>query len=218
MAEPRVLVQLHRQRLGIGADLAGARSQCIRGLQRMTTLHPRLATTALSNVNVELAMNHPPRDLGLILLGDSRLPDFGAAAGRATPRQRRFVYFIDMRGRRSTLVRPVVVSAFASRTLGIRLRRPFGEWRRLPLARPRQRLQFCQPGLQFSDLPITRQTTRTASIRRVIVHAVSFHADQVLTRIIEKIAREAVNNDHMLLGEGRRTCRIFTGEMVFSNC
>src|SRR5438105_1542856 len=98
----------------------------------MAALNAVVALSTAANVHIELAMDRPPRDLHLILLGDMGLID-RAAAIRADFWQRSVESFIDVLGRFSMRFHAVVRSGLASRFLGPLLGCSLGERRRLPL-------------------------------------------------------------------------------------
>jgi hypothetical protein len=96
----------------------------------MSALHPAMATTAGADVNVELAVNRPTRNLDLILLVGVRFLDRPAAVGTGI-RQWRFVGFVDLLGRLAVSLGAVVLAGFAAGLFGRRLGRSFGERRSL---------------------------------------------------------------------------------------
>src|SRR6266542_2635223 len=81
--------------LGIGAELRRGGAECIGRLPRMPALHAASALLAAADVNVELALNRPPRNLDLVLLIDVRLLDVAAAVG-ALLGQWRLVDLVDL--------------------------------------------------------------------------------------------------------------------------
>jgi hypothetical protein len=86
----------------------------------MAPLDPAAASTALADVDVELAVNGLARDLNLELLGDVSLDERPAATG-ASAWQRRLVGFIDLVGLRWLAVglRAVALAGLATWLLGL---------------------------------------------------------------------------------------------------
>jgi len=121
-------VQQRSRRLGIGPDLAGGRAHGVGGLQGMPPLHPSATLVAVTDMDAELAHDGPTRDVGLELLGDAGF-DQASLAVRAGVRQRRFVAFVDLFGRRfgAMTVATVGVAALASGGLGLGLGWTFAE-------------------------------------------------------------------------------------------
>ena len=132
MGQAEGLVQQDHRGLGIRADLGGGRSQGVGGLEGVPPLDAPAATGATADVDVELADQGTPRDFGLILGGDSGLPD-RATAMRASLRQGRLQDFIDHRGAggQAVAVAAVGLAGFAAGLLGLWLGRPLGEGRGL---------------------------------------------------------------------------------------
>src|SRR5207302_3149503 len=81
MRHAGLLVEFNDGGLGVGSELSGGGPECIGRLQGMSALHPAAAFFAAADVNVELAMNRPTRNLDLILLVDMRFLDVAAAVG-----------------------------------------------------------------------------------------------------------------------------------------
>ena len=79
------LVQQDHRGLGIRADLGGGRSQGVGGLEGVPPLEAPVARGANADVDIELADQGTPRDLGLILGGDSGLADRASAMGASLP-------------------------------------------------------------------------------------------------------------------------------------
>jgi len=81
MRHAGLLVEFDDGGLGIGSQLGGGGAQGVGRLQGMSALDAALALLAAADVNVELALNGPTRNLDLILLVDMRLLDVAAAVG-----------------------------------------------------------------------------------------------------------------------------------------
>src|ERR1700685_3606912 len=143
-------VQCRRRRLGVWTNLAGRRSQGIGGLQRMPALHALAAVDAMADMHAKLADDRPARNLGLILGGDFRFHK-PTVAMRTSDGQFGFVALGDLLGRwrRAMAVSAMFFARFAARRLGIGLRRPLAERRRLAFASAQGVLE--QAG-QFGDL------------------------------------------------------------------
>jgi hypothetical protein len=94
----------------------------------MAALHPPGATAAVADMDIELAMNRPARDLDLILLLDVGFVERAAAIGTGIG-QRGFVDFVDVRRRRwrSVALTAIVFAGLAAGLLGLGLRRSLGE-------------------------------------------------------------------------------------------
>jgi hypothetical protein len=101
----------------------------------MPALNPAAALTALTDVDVELAVNGLARDLDLELLGDVRLVERDTAIG-ASVGQGRLVKLVDLlRGWRLPMcLGAVVLSGLASWLLGLVGGLPLGEGSGLALA------------------------------------------------------------------------------------
>ena len=86
----------------------------------MSSLNAALARTALADVNIELPVDGPARDLDLELLGDAGLVEAAPAVG-ANAGQRRFVNLIDLFGARRLTVGlgAVVLPGIAAGLLGL---------------------------------------------------------------------------------------------------
>src|SRR5262249_35406068 len=70
VGESAMLVEFHDGGLGVRTQLGGGGAECIGGLQGMAPLDAAPASTALPNVDVELAVNRLAGDLHLGFLGD----------------------------------------------------------------------------------------------------------------------------------------------------
>src|SRR5437867_1988726 len=92
----------------------------------MPALDATLAVRTAADVNIELAMNGPARNLDLILLVDVCLLN-RAAAIWARFRERGLVGLIDLFGRRPMRLSAVILARFAAGFFGFSLGRPFGE-------------------------------------------------------------------------------------------
>jgi hypothetical protein len=101
----------------------------------MAPLDPAAASTALADVDVELAVDGLARDLDLELLGDVRLVEQAAAVGAAV-RQGRLMNLVDLLrgGRLAMCLRAVVLAGLAAGLLGLVGGLAFGEGGRLALA------------------------------------------------------------------------------------
>jgi hypothetical protein len=126
MRHAGLLVEFNDRGLGIGAELSCGGAKRVRGLQRMSALHATPALLTAADVNVELAVNGPTRNLDLVLLVDMRLVDV-AAAFRTSVRKRCLVGFVDLRGRFAMGLDAVILARLAARLFRLRLGRPLGE-------------------------------------------------------------------------------------------
>ena len=101
----------------------------------MASLNPPVALPALADVDVELPVDGPARDLDLELLGDVGLVQ-GAAAAGASAGQRRLVDLVDLFGVRRLAVGlgAVVLARLAAGLLGLGRGRALGEGGGLALA------------------------------------------------------------------------------------
>jgi hypothetical protein len=97
VGEPALLVEFDDGGLGIGSQLSRGGTESVRRLQGMAPLNAALAVTALTDMDVELAVDGLTRDLDLELRGDVRLVERAAAVGVAV-RQRCLVNLIDLLG------------------------------------------------------------------------------------------------------------------------
>ncbi len=104
-------------------------------MQGMAPLDPAAALMALADVDVELAVNGPPRDFDLELLGDVGFVE-GAAAVGASVRQGRLVNLVDLLGARRLAVGlgAVVLAGLAAGLVGLAGGRSLGEGSGLALA------------------------------------------------------------------------------------
>src|SRR5579884_2491789 len=143
-----LLVEFDDGRLGIGAELSGGGSQGIGSLQGVAALHAAATLPAAADVNVELTVDRPTRDLDLVLMVDVRLVDGTAAVGAGVG-QRRLVGFVDLLGRLAMGLGAVVLARLAAGLLRLRLGRPLGEGRRLAFPRP---ALFVEQASQVFDL------------------------------------------------------------------
>src|SRR5262249_10137369 len=130
-----LLVEFDDGSLGVGSQLGGGGAEGVGRLQRMAPLHPAMALTAQADVDVELPVNRPARDLDLELLGGGCLVAGPAAIG-ASAWQGRLVGFVDLVRRRRLAVGPaaVILAGLASWLLGLVGGLAFGEGRGLALA------------------------------------------------------------------------------------
>jgi hypothetical protein len=100
----------------------------------------------VADVDVELPVDRPAGDLGLVLVFD--LVRHDRAAAITVIGQRGLQDLVDLRGDGAARPRAVVLAALAAGPLGIGLGRPLGERRRLSFAGPRR---LVQPGLKRGD-------------------------------------------------------------------
>jgi hypothetical protein len=133
--EPALLVEFDDGGLGIGSQLSGGGAEGVGRLQGMASLHPTAALPALADVNVELPVDGPARDLDLELLGDVSLVE-GAAAVGAAVRQRRLVDLVDLpgAGRLAMGLGAVVLAGLAAWLVGLAGGLALGEGGGLALA------------------------------------------------------------------------------------
>ena len=135
MRHAGLLVEFNDGGLSIGAKLGGRGAERIGSLQGMSALHASSALLATADVNVELTMNGPTRNLDLVLLVDVCLVNRAAAIGTSVW-QRRFVGFVDLFGRLAMRFDAIVLAWLSARLLRLRLGRPLGEGSSLAFARP----------------------------------------------------------------------------------
>jgi hypothetical protein len=130
-------------------ELAGGSAAGGRGLQFVPALHAAAAVAASPDMHIEAAVDHPLRNLGLILSVDVRLTNVAAAVGART-RQGDVVRLIDP-GRSATMcMGPMPLALLASRLLGLRRWLVLlAERRGLPLAAATFFFQRCD---QLGDL------------------------------------------------------------------
>ena len=83
VGESALLVQLDDGRLRVGTQLGSGGPQGIGGLQRVPALEAPVAAAAANDMDVELAMDGPARDLDLVLVRDVGFLDRPAALGAA---------------------------------------------------------------------------------------------------------------------------------------
>src|SRR5262249_8135096 len=115
-----LLVEFDDGGLGIGPQLRSGGPKGVRRLQGMPALNPPAALTALTDVDVELAVNGLARDLHLELLGGMRLVE-RATAIRASVGQGRLVDLVDLlgAGRLAVGLRTVVLAGLTAGLLGL---------------------------------------------------------------------------------------------------
>ncbi len=147
------LVQDHHECGGLGADLHRGGAEGLRRLQRMAALHAPAAGRTRPHVDAKLAHDGThDRQIFLILGDDSRA--LHVAPTRRTGRgQWRVVRLIDARGHRTRAVAAVRRTRAPAWRTACALSVRFGEWRRLPEARPTGRLE-----LTFEPLVPTLQS------------------------------------------------------------
>jgi hypothetical protein len=157
MRQAALLVKFDDRGLGVRSQLGRGGAEGVGRLQGMPALNPAAALTALTDVDVELAVNGLGRDLDLELLGDVRLVERATAIG-ASVGQGRLVSFVELlRGWRLAMrLRAVVLAGLASWLLGLAGRtRLTGA----PGSAGRKRM----PPLGPADLPTARPCRRTAA-------------------------------------------------------
>jgi hypothetical protein len=120
VGQAALLVEFNDGSLGIGSKLGGGGAEGVGRLQRMAPLHPATTLTALADVNIELPVDGPARDLDLELLGDVGFVE-GAAAVGANARQGRLVDLVDLlgAGRLAMCLAAVVLAGLGSGLLGL---------------------------------------------------------------------------------------------------
>lgn len=118
----------------------------------MPALDPVAALPAAADVDVELAVQGPAGDFGLVLVGDFRLDQAATAAGSSVG-ERRFVALLDLvgRGRRPTAVGTVSVAALAAGGFGVGLGFAAAEGGGLTFAGA---ADFVEQAGEFLDLPL----------------------------------------------------------------
>jgi hypothetical protein len=92
----------------------------------MPALHTASALSAATDVNVELALNGPTRNLDLILVVDVRFVDLAAAIGTLLG-QRRFVNLVDLLGWIAMRLGAVVLARLTARLFRFGFRWPLAE-------------------------------------------------------------------------------------------
>ena len=131
--EAQTLVHDRCRGLRVWPQLTDAAAQRIGSLQGVPALHAGVAAGALPDGDVELAVDRPVWQLGLILMVDPGGRDRPAAAVWAPGGQRRVVDLVDLNGVGDGTegLLAVVVAGLAAGRLGIDLGRAFGKGRRL---------------------------------------------------------------------------------------
>jgi hypothetical protein len=79
MRQVTLFVEFDNSGFGVRPQLSSGGTEGVGSLQGMASLHAALALTALTNVDVELAVNRLARNLHLELLGDVRFVEGSAA-------------------------------------------------------------------------------------------------------------------------------------------
>src|SRR5438094_10257093 len=121
-------VEQSNGRHAVRPQLGSRGTEGIGGLQSMPSLHTLTTILAVTDVNVELALDRFARDVHLILGHHHSLLDV-ATAMRASFRQRRLVGLVDLLATRSLSVSllPVRRPRFTARFLGRRSRLTVGD-------------------------------------------------------------------------------------------
>ncbi len=114
----------------------------------MPTLEAFAAVRAPTDVDIELAMDGLPRNLGLVLLLDGRFLDRPAAVGAGFG-ERRFVGFVDLLRWLAMGFGAVILTRFTARFLRLFLGRAFGKRRRLAFAGAALGVEQLQQALLF---------------------------------------------------------------------
>src|SRR5262249_46635056 len=96
---PGLLVEFDDRGLRIGPQWGGGSAKGVGRLEGMASVDPAAAPSALADVDVELAVDGPTRDLDLELLGDVGLVEGPPAVG-ADLGQRCLVDLVDLLGAR----------------------------------------------------------------------------------------------------------------------
>jgi hypothetical protein len=132
----------------------------------MSALHAASALLAAADVNVELAVNRPTRNLDLVLLIDVRLVDVAATSGTLLG-QRRLVDLVDLLRRLAVSLGAVIFAGLAAGLLRLWRGRSFGERRGLAFTGPallfektRKMLDLCA---EFGDCALEPETVETGS-------------------------------------------------------
>src|SRR5262249_28105526 len=115
-----LLVEFDDGGLGVRSQLGCGSAEGFGRLQGVAPLHPATALTAQADVDVELPVDGPARDLDLELLGGVGLVERTAAVGAAV-RQRCLVDFIDLVGARRLAMSlgAVILARLAAGLLGL---------------------------------------------------------------------------------------------------
>src|SRR5262249_9809412 len=123
-----LFVQLYDGRLGIRSQLRGGGTESVRSLQGMASLNSTVAVTAVTDMNVELAVEGFTWDLHLELLSDVCFVEWAATIG-ASVRQRCFVNLVDLFGawRLAVGLRAIVLARLAAWFARVRLGLALGE-------------------------------------------------------------------------------------------
>lgn len=157
LRQPGVFIQVDDRRLGERAELAGAAAQGVGGLQRMAPLHPPAAPVAVADVDVELSIDGPAWDLGLILL--TRRVVRKVSAATAMVGQRGLMHLVDDRRDGAEGLGAVVVAGLSAGRFRVGFRRALGERRRLAFAGAGRGRQFGfehrQPCFEAGNAPVT---------------------------------------------------------------
>src|SRR5262249_52049709 len=154
-----VLVEFDDRGLGIGSQLRRGGTEGVGRLQGMPSLNAALTPATLADVDVELPVNRPARDLDLELVGHAGFVE-RAAAVRADVGQRRFVNLIDLvgGGRLAVGLGAVVPAGLAAGLLGLARGLALGEGSGLALAGAGRVVELTAQalvlGLQVTESPL----------------------------------------------------------------
>lgn len=141
----------------------------------MAALNAFLATPAVADMDVELALDGPARNFDLKLLIDVSFVDGSATIGTRL-RQRRLVDFVDLLRRRPVRLGAVVLAGVTARLFGIRLGRLFGEGSGLPFAGS---LQLLDQSAQPTDLGFMLVEALFQRRNDLVALATSWTADRI---------------------------------------
>ena len=137
----------------------------------MSSLHALAAILAMSNVNVELAMNGFAWNLGLVLL--LNFVGREVAAAETMSGKRCLKHFVNDRRNGAKGLLAVIVASFSTRRFGIGLGRSFGERSGLSLAGPSRGRELGfdagQPRFKTDDALVPLGTTGTFSKARALL-------------------------------------------------
>ncbi len=128
--QAQLFVEHRQQGMHLWPELTGRGTAGRTGLQGVTTCDRAATVVARADMHVEAAIDHRPRDLGLVLHGDMRFADLRTRTVRARLRQRRVVGLVDPRRNAAMRVRTMSLARLATGRL--RFRRPAAPSRTAP--------------------------------------------------------------------------------------
>jgi len=152
--ESALFVEDDGQRHGVRSELHRRRAERVRGLQRMTALHPPVTLPALADRHAKLVHDGPLHgQIFLVLRNDAAVTHRPAAVGTLR-RERRLMRHIDP-GRRWTMGLAAIRGArLASRPLRILLRQAARKRGRLPIRPAARHVEFFFQPLVLAPQPV----------------------------------------------------------------